>query len=32
VLKDAEIADVVCYERVTFGGAAADTSNCPATS
>jgi mono/diheme cytochrome c family protein len=32
VLKDTEIADVVCYERVTFGGAAANTSNCPATS
>ena len=32
VLTDAQIADVVCFERVTFGGAAADTSNCPATS
>jgi mono/diheme cytochrome c family protein len=30
-LTPAQIADVVCYERVTFGGAAADANNCPAT-
>jgi len=31
VLTDAQIADVVCYERVNFGGAPADANNCPAT-
>jgi mono/diheme cytochrome c family protein len=30
-LTDAQIANVVCYERVTFGGAPADSSNCPAS-
>jgi len=30
-LTNAQVADVVCYERVNFGGAAADSSNCPAT-
>jgi len=29
-LTPAQIADVVCYERVAFGGAAADVNNCPA--
>jgi mono/diheme cytochrome c family protein len=32
VISDAQIADVVCYERVTFGGSPPDSSNCPATS
>ncbi len=31
-LSDAQIADVVCYERVTFGGAPANSTNCPAAS
>jgi len=31
-ISDAAIADVVCYERVTFGGGAADSTNCPASS
>ncbi len=30
-LTEAQIEDVVCYERVTFGGGAADATNCPAT-
>jgi len=30
-LTPAQIADVVCYERVTFGGAPADSNNCPAS-
>ena len=29
-LSAAQIADVVCYERVNFGGAPADTNDCPA--
>jgi mono/diheme cytochrome c family protein len=29
-LTDAQIADVVCYERVTFGGAPENAANCPA--
>jgi len=31
-LTDAQIADVVCYERVTFGGGPADSTDCPASS
>ncbi len=30
-LTAAQIADVVCFERVTFGGAPNNTQNCPAT-
>ena len=31
-LTQAQIADVVCYERVQFGGAPATPANCPTTS
>lgn len=30
-LTEAQIEDVVCYERVAFGGGAPDATNCPAT-
>jgi len=30
-LSNQQIADVVCYERVTFGGAPENPQNCPAT-
>jgi mono/diheme cytochrome c family protein len=31
VLSDQQIEDVVCFERVTFGGGPEDSANCPAT-